>query len=429
MLRRAALLATLLSLLTAAAAGARRSAQAAGQASSVEALDRQLSGYFRAAGTQTSGLVVDLDTGRTLFSLRASVPRLPASVEKLYTTTAALFAFGPGATLATTVYGVGHTNAAGQFTGTLYLKGGGDPTFGDAGFDGVMYGTGATVQRLVASLRAAGIRAVHGTIVGDESKFDALRGGPDSGYAANLETEGQLDALSYDAGFTDRSETALQGHPTLWAAQAFAAALSAGGIRVAQGTRVYAGRTPPQATALASVTSPPMATLIRLTDQPSDNFFAETLVKDLGASFGSGGSTAAGAAVVRRVIATRLGLHPRLDDGSGLSRYDRTTAAQVVSLLAQMRDDAALEDALAVAGVSGTMRGEMVGTRAVGNCRGKTGTLHDVANLVGYCTAAGGDRLAFAFLLNGLTSADYGHALEDLMGEALADYRGPTGGP
>ena len=125
---------------------------------------------------------------------------------------------------------------------------------------------------------------------------------------------------------------------------------------------------------------------------------------------------------MREVIAQKLGLHPTLDDGSGLSRHDRTTAAQVITLLQEMREDSAFYDSLAIAGVRGTMQDEMLKTRAAGNCRGKTGTLHDVANLVGYCTAANGDQLTFAFLMNGLHNSTVGHELEDLMGEALANY-------
>ena len=42
-----------------------------------------------------------------------------------------------------------------------------------------------------------------------------------------------------------------------------------------------------------------MRDLIRLTNVPSDNFLAETLVKDLGAAFGGAGTTAAGVGVVK----------------------------------------------------------------------------------------------------------------------------------
>jgi D-alanyl-D-alanine carboxypeptidase/D-alanyl-D-alanine-endopeptidase (penicillin-binding protein 4) len=92
-----------------------------------------------------------------------------------------------------------------------------------------------------------------------------------------------------------------------------------------------------------------------------------------------------------------------------------------------MQSNPVFVSSLAVAGVSGTMQHEMLGTRAVNNCRGKTGTLNDVANLVGYCTARNGDTVAFAFMLNAIASSDYGHVMEARMGAALANYDGaPT---
>ena len=47
-------------------------------------------------------------------------------------------------------------------------------------------------------------------------------------------------------------------------------------------------------------------------------------------------------------------------------------------------------NSLAVAGVTGTLAAGLHGTAAQGRCQGKTGTLNDVANLVGYCTARDG---------------------------------------
>jgi D-alanyl-D-alanine carboxypeptidase/D-alanyl-D-alanine-endopeptidase (penicillin-binding protein 4) len=211
----------------------------------------------------------------------------------------------------------------------------------------------------------------------------------------------------------------------LTAATALAAAMRAAGISVPKSTQVGTGVTPSGARQLAQVGSPSLSKLVQLTNSPSDNFFAETLLKDLGAAAAAPGTTAEGAAVVRSIIGAHLRLHPRLDDGSGLSRYDRTTANQVVSLLRQMRGDGAFYGSLSIAGVRGTMSTEMRHTRAANNCRGKTGTLHDVANLVGYCTARDGHKLVFAFLMNGLPNdADYAHEVEDRMGVALANYNG-----
>jgi D-alanyl-D-alanine carboxypeptidase/D-alanyl-D-alanine-endopeptidase (penicillin-binding protein 4) len=392
---------------------------------STAALARTLRADLRAAGGASSGLVVDEDTGQVLFAQAPSTPRLPASVEKLFTTSTALFRFGSEHRFQTRVYGVG-TLSHGVFSGRLYLKGGGDPSFGDARFNATHYGTGANVQTLVQELRRAGVREITGAIIGDASIFDDRGGGPDTHYRANLETEGELSGLAYDAGFTSGAETQLQPQPALWAAHAFATVAAANGVKIAKGTRVSTGRTPAGATLLATVSSPTLATLLKLTNAPSDNFFAETLDKDLGADVGGGGvgTTPAGAAIVTRTVAAELGLSVRTDDGSGLSRDDRTTATAVVELLEEMQPSLAFYNSLAVAGRSGTMIDEMLGTPAADNCRGKTGTLHDVANLVGYCVAANGNRLVFAFLENHLVNAIYGHATEDLMGEALAAYDG-----
>jgi D-alanyl-D-alanine carboxypeptidase/D-alanyl-D-alanine-endopeptidase (penicillin-binding protein 4) len=395
------------------------------------ALQRKLSGYLHRAGGVSGALVVDLSSGQTLFALSPDSPRLPASVQKLYTTTALLEEFGPTATLSTDVLGVGSLDARGTWHGTLYLKGGGDPTFGTAHFDRISYGpgVGATVQLLAQRLRRAGIRRVQGAIAGDESFLDAERGTPATRMAANFELEGELSGLAFDGGFVSPDGAALQRRPALSAANQFAAALSAAGVRVPAETKISSGVTPATAVPIVSVSSPPLSKLIHLTNAPSDNFFAEMLLKDLGAVYGSGGTTADGVAVVQGVIGQQFGIHARFNDGSGLSRYDRTTAAQVVSLLEQMNGDRSFVDSLAVAGVSGTMQHEMRGTRAAGNCRGKTGTLNDVANLAGYCTARNRDVLAFAFMLNSIASSDYGHLMEARMGAALANYDGPPAAP
>jgi serine-type D-Ala-D-Ala carboxypeptidase/endopeptidase (penicillin-binding protein 4) len=360
-----------------------------------------------------------------LFSSAPGVGRLPASVEKLYTTTTALLRFGAGATLTTKVLGAGTLDANGGWHGTLYLKGGGDPTFGSASYDRNAYGAGATMQRLVAELiHKTGITSVHGAIVGDESYFDSRRGTAATAFQASSYLEGLLSGLAYDRGLADAQGTSFQNHPALFAAQRLEDAIRAAGVKVPNGTRVLAGRAPAGLQLLATVHSPRIATLIRLTNTPSDNFFAEMLLKGLGARFRANGSSAAGAAVVRDQLAHSFGIHPRLEDGSGLSRNDRTSPRQVVAVLQAMAANQDFIHSLAIAGETGTMQYEMVGTPGQGRCRGKTGTLHDVANLAGYCTARDGHTLAFAFLMNALGDPAAGHTLEDQMGVALAKYDG-----
>jgi D-alanyl-D-alanine carboxypeptidase/D-alanyl-D-alanine-endopeptidase (penicillin-binding protein 4) len=88
-----------------------------------------------------------------------------------------------------------------------------------------------------------------------------------------------------------------------------------------------------------------------------------------------------------------------------------------------MANDSNFVNSLAVAGKTGTLEFEMNHTIAQGRCRGKTGTLHDVSNLVGYCRARDGHTLAFAFLMNSI-NPDYAHPIQDRMAVAVAKYNG-----
>lgn len=396
------------------------------QSTPQQTLDSALTQDVHAAGGSSGAYVVDLTNGAALFSSGAQTGHLPASVEKLYTTSTALLRFGPTARLTTQILGSGTMTSGGTWVGTLFIKGGGDPTFGSNGFDRANYGTGATMQHLVANLvHATGIKALRGKIVGDGSYFDGLRGTPATGYAPSLEVEGELDGLSYDRGWLNSSGTALQSRPTLFAAQAFAAALKGAGVKVPHSTHIAAGVAPSGAQQLALVRSPTVASLIKMTNTPSDNYFAETLLKDIGSSFGGRGSTATGASVVRSEVASTFGIAPRLNDGSGLSRYDSTTPTDVVTLLEHMAGDSNFVNSLAVAGESGTLQGVDSGTIAKGHCRGKTGTLSDTANVAGYCQAKDGHTLAYAFLTDGISNTNYVHNVAQAnMMTAVANYDG-----
>ncbi len=389
----------------------------------VASLGRSLSAAMRQAGNYSGADVVDLTANRELYSHDANTPRLPASVEKLYTTTTALTRFGANASLSTTVLGSGQQRGS-TFDGTLYLRGGGDPTFGSAAFDRAAYGAGTTLQHLVSNLvSVTGIRQLNGSVVADETIFDSVRGTPATGDQPSTDVEGELSGLAYNRGWADPNGTSYVPHPAMNAGEQFVAALEAAGVRVPRHISVTAGQTPSAAHQLASVDSPRMGALISLTNTPSDNFFAEMLCKGLGARFGTGGTTAAGAAVIRAQVAESFGIHPSLNDGSGLSRSDRTTPAQVVTLLSDMQSDSVFTNSLAVAGRSGTLQHELRGTYAEGRCRGKTGTLRDASNVVGYCRAQDGHVLAYAFLMNGIYP-DYAHPIQNRMEVAIARYGG-----
>ena len=160
-------------------------------------------------------------------------------------------------------------------------------------------------------------------------------------------------------------------------------------------------------------------------NKPSDNFLAEELLKGLGAGFGAGGTTVAGAGVAGEFLRS-IGIPDgyRLRDGSGLSYGDRLTARAVLKILGEMarrEDFPVFRRSLAVAGVDGTLKTRMRGTAAAGNVRAKTGTLNVASSLSGYVTTANGHTLSFSLLMNG-DPVDYAgaHAAQDAVAVLLA---------
>jgi D-alanyl-D-alanine carboxypeptidase/D-alanyl-D-alanine-endopeptidase (penicillin-binding protein 4) len=402
MTARIALLAAALCALLAPAA------QAVGPAKTKRVLAQQMAH----AGSGSGAYVVDMDTGQPLFADDPDTPRIPASVEKLYTSATALLQYGANGTLTTSVLADTAPDPFGVVAGNVYLRGGGDPSFN------------ATAARRLARdlIKTTGLTEITGRVVGDESAFDGLRGPPSEGFTTSIWV-GPLSALTFNRGFTGVRRPLFQRRPPLFAAKAFTKALRRRGVRVARAARV--GVAPGGAPQIASWFSPTMAALVGQMNPPSDNFMAETLIKALGMTYRQSGTTAAGAEVVRETAAT-LGAPTYAVDGSGLSRANRTSPRAVVSLLLGMAESEVYDEfasSLPIAGRTGTLHDRMRRTAARDACRAKTGTLSNVSALAGYCETRDGGRVAFAFLMNGVWPTG-ARTLQDRMTTALARYNG-----
>jgi serine-type D-Ala-D-Ala carboxypeptidase/endopeptidase (penicillin-binding protein 4) len=372
-------------------------------------LERAVGAQVRSAGGSSGAWVADLDTGEELFSHYPDRRRTPASVQKLFTTATVLARLGPQARLETAVSTNGALDPEGTLEGRLYIRGFGDPSFGSP-----------RLARLAAALRAAGVRSVTGGIYGDESFFDRRRGVPASGFAVSPWI-GPLSALAFNRGIGPAGR--FQRRPATFVAARLRSLLAARDVDVEGPAR--AARTPPGALELVSVSSAPIQSLVRHTNQVSDNYFAEVLLKGLGARLHEAGSTAAGAAVVRR-FQRKLDADSAVVDGSGLSRANAASPRAVGHLLARAEDEPWFESfyrSLPLAGRSGTLRKRMRRTRAQGRCRAKTGTLIGVSALAGYCRSIADRRLAFVLLMNRVNVYSARRA-QDRVAATLASYTG-----
>jgi D-alanyl-D-alanine carboxypeptidase/D-alanyl-D-alanine-endopeptidase (penicillin-binding protein 4) len=352
-------------------------------------LQRQLARALKVPhvpAARSAAVAIDLTTGAVLYSQNASRSLAPASNEKLPLTYAAFVRLGPAYRIDTDVLGQGGLDGT-TWSGDLVLKGNGDPTL-----------TRSDLRSLALQVRAIGIRRVTGGVIGDESSYDARR--MVAGWKASffIEESPPLSALVVDRG---RLGPYVTRTPALTAAAVFRDALRAAGIAVVGAART--GRVDDWLEPLASVSSPPLATMLRAVGRESDNFIAEMLLKQLGLVELDRGTSAAGAAVVKDVLAEAgvpmAGV--RIVDGSGLSQLDRLTANALAGLLKVAWADPAIRPvllaSLPVAGVNGTLEDRLRKPPARGRVLAKTGTTRGASALSGYVS----NRFAFTVLQNG----------------------------
>jgi serine-type D-Ala-D-Ala carboxypeptidase/endopeptidase (penicillin-binding protein 4) len=387
------------------------SAPAAASADLGTRLDRDL----RKAGPETGAYVKDLTSGRVLFAKRTSTRRVMMSNTKLFTTGAALKAFGPRRRFATTALGGAPIGPDGVLGGDLYVRGGGDPAFG----------TGAATD-LVAKLQAAGLKRVTGGVVGDGSLFDSELGPP--AWQFNDTPPGPVGALQFNRGiaaigiagpiFTD--------DPAALAAAGVRTALLAAGIAVDGQPR--SGRTPKAAESIAAVHSPTLAELVALTNKPSDNLYAETIAKLLGRRTSGQGTRKAGVKAALR-FGRRLGVRAEIHTGSGAFPYPRAAPRQLVKLLVKLRGlkvFPALWGSLPIAGRDGTLAERMKAPPAQGRCRAKTGSnfsdrqAEQASVLSGYCRTRSGNLVVFSLMMNAIPDVEAARGLQDDMVQAIA---------
>ena len=381
------------------AAGGRRAPgpRPRSEARAESALRATLAGHMAAAGRFSGAYVVNTTDGRVVFQRRARQARILASNTKLFTTATALARFGTEGTLGTEVLGRGRAGRGRRLARRPLSARRRRPDVRQpvASPAAPTAAAPAPSRSWRGCSRPPGIERVTGRIVGDESRFDTRRGTAYSGFSTSVDIGGPLSALSYNRGLASEGGFSFQVQP--------------GGVRGGQAqprrSRSAAWRsaerppraaTPAGAEVLASVDSPPMARLAALTNKPSDNYFAEMLLKAIGWQASGKGTTAERRrrrarlrAPARRAGANRRRLGPL----AGRPRHAPAGGQAADRRCRPRAEFDAFFASLAVAGRDGTLSDRMRRGPAHSRCRGKTGTLSNVSALSGYCTRPLGRRL------------------------------------
>ncbi|MFG2937913.1 D-alanyl-D-alanine carboxypeptidase/D-alanyl-D-alanine-endopeptidase [Streptomyces sp. NPDC048282] len=366
-----------------------------------------------ALGRTRTAVVVDVATGGRLYGSGADTALTPASTTKIATAVAALHALGPDHRLTTRV-------ALEPGTREVVLVGGGDPTL-TAHKDAEGWASLRTLATETAkSLTARGIKQI--TLSYDTT----LYAGSDLHPIGVNDNLARVSPLMADEGRTDDSTegpVTRVSDPAADAARKFAGFLQAAGIKTSSpGTSKASSR----AATLATVSSPPLSSIVERMLTNSDNDIAEALARQTALASGRPASFDGGAAAIAAQL-TRLGLPmtgASFHDGSGLNRDDRLTANLLTALLAKAADAdrpglRPVLTGLPVAGFTGTLTSRY-GDGAAGVVRAKTGTLTGVNTLAGTVVDKDGRLLAFAFLTSDTTSPEEAQAALDRTATALA---------
>ncbi len=304
--------------------------------------------------------------GDVLYRHRSWVARPPASNEKLLLSMA-LLANVPADTRLPLRVRASAEPVDGVLHGDLWIIGHGDPETDR--WD---------MRDLALALESAGIRRVHGHVVGATGPFARdwwARGWKDyfPTYYIALPT-----ALTFEGNRSARGATI--SHPETRAAAALTSQLRRIGIRVTK--KPGSGRPPARLWTLATLRSDPLSEIMRRMNVPSANFSAEVLGKLLGATAGSApGTIDKGARAIERWAAAR-GVRVTAHDGSGLSYANRATTEGIVDLLefAEGRPWGETLRLTLPTGGQGTLGGRLLDVRL----RAKTGTLDGVSALSGW---------------------------------------------
>lgn len=384
----------------------------------------------------TSCLTVAID-GAPVTAVNDETPLRPASNVKVITAAVALEVLGPEFVYTTNVTGA--MGDGGVVAGDLFFVGGGDPLLSSSWWTGPNQKfppfNVTSIEALADSVKAAGVTAVNGSVVGDASHYDDEWYLPTWGDGVRFSEGGPLSGLLVN----DSREAIDQSSndPAVGAATVLTQLLQERGITVTGSPTSGAADESP---VIATIDSQPLPAVLQEMLTTSDNNTAELVLKEIGLQAGGAPSTVAGLAVVQQTLA-EWGIPLEgvtLVDGSGLSDENRLTCAAQLAVLQHGSVDDAVGQGLPVGGVEGGTLNDAFqeGQPLSGILRAKTGTLHNTDGVAdkpgtkalgGYIPQPGGGAIEFVMFLNGetITNQSEYRPIWELFASIMAEY--PSG--
>ena len=220
-------------------------------------------------------------------------------------------------------------------------------------------------------------------------------------------------------------------NPPLYTATVFKEILESKDIRIMGKARVVNGsdlNTKRKLRKLASTTSY-LRQSIEVTNRHSQGFYAEQILKTLGARIKKKGSFSAGLSVVKKFI-TKLGFSEeqyQLDDGSGLSQKNKLTPNMITKLLRFMhkhKHGRIFFESLPIPGTDSTLEKRLKKAPYSSKIRAKTGYINGTSTLSGYIETLNEEVIVFSILVNKVKQGSIWKAksLQDAICRLLVAY-------
>lgn len=152
--------------------------------------------------------------------------------------------------------------------------------------------------------------------------------------------------------------------------------------------------------------SPDLGEIVKKANYDSNNLYTEALIKILGKESRGQGSGQNGLAAVKKLLRSyKVKVdYLQFNDGSGLSARNLISARAFAQFLAGLPQDIPMEELskyLPKAGISGTVRGMLTGSRAKGNIWMKSGSMESIQSYTGYVKSIDDKWYSFSFIVNG----------------------------
>lgn len=192
---------------------------------------------------------------------------------------------------------------------------------------------------------------------------------------------------------------------------------------------ITSGIAPPNLLPIAIHESKPLRDIITEMLKKSDNIIAGSLLKKMGQFFSHRpGSWENGGNAILKILSQKASVdvwRMNVIDGSGLSRFNKVSPAQIMQVLDfayhNYKTNNAFISALPVSGVDGTLKHRL--QQVTGKVRAKTGTMHGILSLAGYAINADKEPYAFVIMINGSPSANWQYKeIEDKIVTYLTHY-------